>query len=132
MDEKYLCFINHVGTDINGEEIYELLFTDNVDTFWGENFEFQPCCLCNGLTPNETDYDKSYTRKFKTKIKLTIIQDSCCHSFQDCIDGITPLAYQSLEGLDEYPKDGRLVLPFGITYENTEELLSEKNILFES
>lgn len=97
--------------------------------FGGENFEHMPCCLCNGLIPNEEDYDT--VKSIKTDLELVLIQESCCHSFQDCADGIVPLAYQSLEGLEEYPEDGRLILHYGISYEVCEELLANKNIVFE-
>lgn len=39
--------------------------------------------------------------------------------------------YQSLEGLDEYPEDGRLILFYGISYNECEKILAEKNIVFE-
>lgn len=129
MNELYLCFIKYIGKDIEEYNNYEFLFTDNIDTFWGENFEYMPCCLCDELIPNDEDFN---TKKFlRTKLNLTLIQDSCCHSFQDCADGIIALAYENISDYEEYPEDGRLVLHYGISIEETEDLLSNKGLVFE-
>ncbi len=129
MDELYLCFIKYIGKDIEEYNNYEFLFTDNIDTFWGENFDVLPSCLCDELIPNEEDFN---TKRFlRTKLNLTLIQDSCCHSFQDCADSIIALAYENISDYEEYPEDGRLVLHYGISMEETEDLLSNKGLVFE-
>ena len=129
MGSRYLCFIRHVGKDVEGLNIYEFLFTTMIDEFWGENFEYMPCCLCNELIPDENMYD--LVKRIKTDIDLDLIQKSCCFSFQDCIDGIVALGWQSLINLDAYPEDGRLVLNYGMEYDEVVEALSNKNIVFE-
>lgn len=129
MEPRSLCFIRHVGKDVEGLNIYEFLFTTMVDEFWGENFEYMPCCLCNELIPDENMYD--LVKRIKTDIDLDLIQKSCCFSFQDCIDGIVALGWQSLINLDAYPDDGRLVLQYGMEYDEVVEALSNKNIVFE-
>ena len=45
------------------------------------------------------------------------------------MDGVVSLAYQSLEGLDEYPEDGRLYLMFGESYKDVERKLAVCHIL---
>ena len=65
------------------------MFTNNSDEFWGENFEYTPCCLVGGLEPSEEYITE--IKVLKTKIKFALIQDSCCFSFQDCTDGIVAL-----------------------------------------
>ena len=125
--EEYLCFVKSIGENIEGLNNYELIFTKEPDTFWGENFEYMPCCLCNELNPDEEQY--STVKTIKTKLKLSIITDSCCHSMQDTMDGIVALAYEDISEYEEYPSDGRLVLPYGISYEETERKLAEKNIV---
>lgn len=123
-----LGFVNYVGTELNGLNRYELIFTIHPDEFWGENFNYKPAGLCNGLHP-----DKDYIQKIvriKTFIKLDLIQDSGCFSMQDCMDGIVSLAYQNLEGLEEYPTDpGRLYFMFGEKYEDVERKLALCHIL---
>lgn len=129
MSELFLCFIKHIGKDVENMNSYEFLFTDRVDTFWGENFDVLPSCLCDELIPNEEDFNMK--KNLRTKLNLTLIQDSCCHSFQDCADGIIALAYENITDYDEYPENGRLVLPYGISLEDTEKLLANKGLVFE-
>lgn len=91
MQNLKLCFIKHVGNNAEGFNVYEFLFTEQIDDFWGENFEYMPCCLCNELIPNEDDYTLS--KRLITPITLNLIQDSCCFSFQDAADKIVSLGY---------------------------------------
>lgn len=126
-DNLYLGFINHVGSELDGLNQYELIFTIYPEEFWGENFNYKPAGVCNGLEP-----DKRYIQKvikIKTFINLDLIQDSGCFSMQDCMDGVVSLAYQNLEGLDEYPTDGRLYLNFGESYKDVERKLAAVHIL---
>lgn len=122
-----LGFINYIGSELDGYNQYELIFTLYPDEFWGENFNYRPAGVCNGLEP-----DKKYIQRvfrIKTLINLDLIQDSGCFSMQDCMDGIVSLAYQSLEGLDEYPEEGRLYLMFGEKYKDVERKLAMCHIL---
>ena len=129
MESRYLCFIRFIGKDVEGLNNYEFLFTTMPDEFWGENFEYMPCCLCNELIPDENMYD--LVKKIRTDIDLDLIQKSCCFSFQDCIDGIVALGWQSLTNLETYPEDGRLILDYGMEYEEVVDVLTNKNIVFE-
>lgn len=122
-----LCFIRYIGKTSDNKNIYEFFFTENEDDFWGENFEYMPCGLCNDITPNEDAYSKIYT--IETDIKLCIITDSCCFSMQDCLDGVVALGWQDLSVLEEYPDEGRLILNFGDSYNDIETQLAERNIL---
>lgn len=129
MESRYLCFIRFLGKDVEGLNNYEFLFTTMPDEFWGENFEYMPCCLCNELIPDENMYD--LVKKIRTDIDLDLIQKSCCFSFQDCIDGIVALGWQSLTNLETYPEDGRLILDYGMEYDEVVDVLTNKNIVFE-
>ena len=123
----YLGFVRLYGEEFDGLRTYELIFTKDKENFWGENFEYKPCCLCNGIIPE----DKYITEvhKIKTKIPLCLVQTSCCFGMQDAIDGCVALAYEDITGLEEYPKDGRLVLTYGLTFEEVDDRLHEKGIL---
>lgn len=127
-EDLSLAFINYIGSELDGLNGYELIFTIYPDEFWGENFNYKPAGICNGLEP-----DRKYIQKvvkIKTFINLDLIQDSGCFSMQDCMDGIIALAYQNLEGLDEYPTDpGRLYFMFGESYEEVERKLALCHIL---
>lgn len=124
-----LGFINFIGSEIDGYNQYEFIFTSNPDEFWGENFNYKPAGLCNGLTPEDRYIQKVVN--VKTLIKLDLIQDSGCFSMQDCMDGIVSLAYENLEMAEEYPEDGRLFFMFGDKYDEVERKLAIKHILIE-
>lgn len=126
MNETVLCFVKSVGTDIEGNNLYEFLFTEEPDTFWGDGFENMPASLRSGLTPMEGSY--SIVRTVKTSLKLCLATESCCHSMQDCIDGVIALAYEDISTYDEYPDEGRLVLHFGNTYDEVELKLIKRDM----
>ena len=121
-NELFLCFINHIGQDSNDNQVYELLFTEDKDNFFGEDFEYKPCCLINNMIPFQNAYQE--IRQLTTNLELTLIQSSCCCSFTDCQDGIIPLAYA-------YGNNDELVfkLDYGLSLSETEQILAKNNIL---
>lgn len=127
-DRLYLGFVRLIGQEIDDFYTYELIFTEHPNSFWGENFEYKPCGLCNSITPDQKYVDKLV--KIKTSIKFGLIQNSLCFGFQDCADGIVALAYEDIDDYDEYPNDGRLVLMFGEDYDEVEKKLARKKIFF--
>ena len=130
IENEYLCLVNYIGKDIDEKNIYEFIFSEDIDAFWIENGEYKPCCLCKDLTPEENSYN--LTKLIKTNLTLDLIQDSCCYSFSDCTDGIVSLAYENIDTYEEYPENGRLVLMYGEPYSDVEEKLSNKNIILEN
>ena len=126
-DQLNLGFIRLIGAESDGIYNYEFIFTNNIDEFWGENFEYKPCCLCNDLIPNDEYITEIH--KIRAKLKFDLVQDNCCFSMQDCMDGIISLAWENIDDYDEYPEDGRLVFNFGESYDDVERKLALKNIL---
>jgi len=126
-EDVRLGFIRLIGEETDGYYRYEFIFTANIDEFWGENFEYKPSCLVNNLMP----YEKFITEIHivKMKIKLDLIQNSCCFGFQDCTDGIIALAWENVDDYDEYPEEGRIFFRFGETLDDVENKLAIKNVL---
>ena len=122
-----LGFIRLIGEESDGYYRYEFIFTTNIDEFWGENFEYKPCCLCNGLTPDEKYVHEIHI--VKMKIKLDLIQDNCCFSFSDATDGIIAIAWENMDSYDSYPDEGRIFFMFGESLKDVEEKLAIKNVL---
>lgn len=122
-----LGFIHLIGEETDGYYRYQFIFTNNIDEFWGENFDQKPCGLVNGLMPNEEYIYEVHI--VKMKIKLDLIQDNCCFGFQDCTDGIIALAWENMDDYDEYPEEGRIFFKFGETLEEVENKLAIKNVL---
>ena len=42
-EEPKLGFIRLIGEESDGYYRYEFIFTNNINEFWGENFEYKPC-----------------------------------------------------------------------------------------
>lgn len=130
MENEYLCFVTYIGKDIDDKFMYEFIFSDDSESFWVENGEYKPCCLCRDLNPEEDSYN--LTKTIKTNLKLDLIQDSCCYSFSDCQDGIIALCYENIDDYEEYPENGRLVLMYGEPYDEVEKQLLNKNIILDN
>lgn len=127
LEDVYLGFIRLIGEENDGDYRYEFIFTDNPDEFFGENFEYKPAGLVNDLMPSEEYITEVHI--VKTKLKLDLIQNNMCFSMQDCFDSIVALAWQNIDDLDEYPKEGRLYFMFGESFETVEKRLAKCNIL---
>lgn len=126
MNELSLCFIKSLGVDVDGNNVYEFLFTDKPDSFWGEGFENMPASLVLDIAPNKNSY--CLVKTIKTKLKLCLAQNSTSYSMQDCIDNIIALAYEDIFGYEEFPAEGRLVLHYGESYEDVEYKLIKRNV----
>lgn len=126
-EEPKLGFIRLIGEESDGYYRYEFIFTNNINEFWGENFEYKPCCLCNGLTPDDKYISEIHI--VKMKIKLDLIQNNCCFSFSDATDGIIAIAWENMDSYDEYPEEGRIFFMFGETLNDVEDKLAVKSIL---
>ena len=125
--DVYLCFIRLIGEENDGIYRYEFIFTDNIDEVWGEGFDQKPACLVNDLMVEEQYVTEVHI--VKTKIKLDLIQNNCCFSISDCFDGICAIAWENLDGYEEYPEDGRIFFRFGESLDEVENKLAMKNIL---
>lgn len=126
-DEVYLGFVKLIGSECDGYNRYEFIFTNNIDEFYGDNFEYKPACMINDLMPYEEYVYEVHT--VKTKIKFDLIQDNCCFSFSDCMDGCVSICYEDIDDYEEYPSEGRLVFMFGEELEDVERKLAKRGIL---
>lgn len=121
IENPYLCFIKLIGEENDGYYRYEFIFTDKIDEAWGEDFNVKPACLVNNIMINkEYIYEVHIV---KTKIKLELLQDNCCFSVSDAMDGIISIAWS--ENLD----DNFMRFDFGETLENVQKKLAENSIL---
>ena len=64
------------------------------------------------------------------ELKLDIVQESDSFAMWDAVDGIVALAWENLEGYDEYP-DKRLFFSFGEDIESVESKLYEKDMVLQ-
>lgn len=127
LNEVYLGFVRLIGEENDGYFRYEFIFTDNVDEFWGEDWEYKPASLVNDLKPSDEYITEIHI--VKTKIKFDLIQNNSCFSMQDCLDGCVAIAIESIDEYENYPEDGRIYFMFGEEMSEVERKLALKNIL---
>jgi len=120
-----LVYINKVGQNWKGNFIYEFLFSDILKKIDGDGWESYPASN-NPQPPDEKFINK--TGALVTEMKLEIVQESDSFAMWDAVDGIIALAWENLEGYDEYP-ESRLFFSFGEEIKSVESKLYEKDLV---
>jgi len=120
---SYLIFVNGLGPNYKGDNLYEFIFSDELDV-WGESWESKPS---NGYpNPPELKYIKKVGVLRNTIIKLELIQNSDFFSMVDAIDDVVALAWES----DEENKK-RLVFRFGQSEQEIKDKLYDRDLVLE-
>lgn len=117
---SYLIYVNGLGPNFRGDNLYEFIFSDEKDV-WGENWDSKPS---NGYPqPPELKYVKKVGVLKNTDIKLDLIQNSDYFSMIDAVDGVIALAWESDEVED------RMVFRFGQSEEEITDILYSKDLI---
>lgn len=128
--DKYLCYVNKVGQDLDKLYHYQFLFStkEQLDIVWGNDWNFKPSGICQNLEPDETTYDFVYT--LQTTLKLDVAQENMCFSMQDCINHVIALAWENIDDPDaEYPEEGVIVFQFGESIYDVQAKLAKRGII---
>jgi hypothetical protein len=121
---SYLIYVNGLGPNFKGDNIYEFIFSDEQEV-WGENWDSKPC---NGYPlPPELKYIKKVGVLRDTNIKLALIQNSDYFSMVDAVDGVVALAWEE----DDLVKQPRMVFRFNDEEQKIKDLLYEKDLILE-
>jgi len=124
MDDLKLIYVHQVGHDYLDSYIYQFIFSDKIEGIDGEGWDSYPAGG-NPYPPN-TDVIKQ-VGKIEGELKFTVVQDNEQFSMWDAIDGIVALAWENIDGLEEYP-DNRLSFSFGMNMQDVKDLLYERDI----
>ncbi len=120
---SYLIFVNGLGPNYKGDNLYEFIFSDELDV-WGESWESKPS---NGYpNPPELKYIKKVGVLRNTDIKLDLVQNSDFFSMVDAIDDVIALAWET----DEENKK-RLVFRFGQSEQDIKDKLYDRDLVLE-
>ena len=125
---SYLIYVNELGPNYKGDNLYEFIFSDNLEDVWGEMWESRPA---NGypLPPDLKHIKKVGVLKHDT-MTLSVVQKSDFFSMFDAVDGIIALAWENEdEELNNQPK--RLVFRFGDLESSVKDKLYERDIVLE-
>jgi hypothetical protein len=125
---NYLIYINALGPNYKGDNIYEFIFSDDTDV-WGENWESKPA---NGYpSPPDVEYIKKVGVLQNNKIKIDLIQESDIFSIIDSMDGVICLGWEKENNDTDFSIVKRLVFHFGETEQNVKDKLYARDIILE-
>jgi hypothetical protein len=125
---NYLIYINALGPNYKGDNIYEFIFSDDTGV-WGENWESKPA---NGYpSPPDVEYIKKVGVLQNNKIKIDLIQESDIFSIIDSMDGVICLGWEKENNDTDFSIVKRLVFHFGETEQNVKDKLYARDIILE-
>ena len=104
---SHLIYVNELGPNYKGNNIYEFIFSDEYDV-WGEDWDKRPAHGAP-LTPDLNHITKVGVLK-NTDITLELVQNSDCFSVADAMEEILALAWETD---DSCQNEKRLVFKFG-------------------
>ena len=121
-----LVFVNELGPNFRGDNLYEFIFSDNEDVS-GEDWESSPAG--GNPQPPHIDYITKVGVLKNDKIKLNVIQNSDFFSFYDAVDKVIALSWEDIENEYYDENDTRLVFHYGDSEEDVMTKLYERDII---
>jgi hypothetical protein len=123
-----LIYINGLGPNYKGDNIYEFIFSDTLDV-WGENWESKPA---NGYpSPPDIEFIKKVGILKNEEITLELIQDSDVFSLIDATDEVIALGWEKETDNIDFSIVKRLVFKFGQSEDEVKNKLYERDIVLE-
>jgi len=122
-----LVFINEVGENWKGLNIYEFLFSDNIEDMDGEDWDVIPA---SGRPSPPNSELINEVGVLTTEFKFTLVQNSDTFSFWDSVDGVVSIGWEDMSGYDEYP-ESRLHFEYGEDIESIKDKLYEKDLILQ-
>lgn len=123
-----LIYINGMGPNFRGDNIYEFIFSDTLEVF-GENWESKPA---NGYPlPPDMEYIKKVGTLVNEDVVLELVQDSDVFSVIDSMDNVIALGWEKETDDIDFSLIKRLVFQFGDTEEDVKNKLYERDIVLQ-
>jgi hypothetical protein len=123
-----LIYINKLGPNYKGDNIYEFIFSDTLEV-WGDNWESKPA---NGYpSPPDIEYIKKVGVLSNEKVSLELVQDSDVFSIIDSMDGVLALGWEKETGDIDFSITKRMVFRFGDSETEIKDKLYERDIVLE-
>ncbi len=121
-----LVFVSPVmENDKTGTYIYKLYYSENPDVVWGSSWDYENPSVTDDedIYPQESTY--SLTETFNSQYKWGLAMRNTCYPLLYCTYGILALSWIDIEDLEEYPKNGRCVLKFGMDYNEVQKNIKQ-------
>lgn len=125
---SFLIYVNKLGSNYKGENLYEFIFSDNVNDVWGESWDNKPA---NGY-PSPPDLEFiSKVGLLKNELDFEVLQNSDIFSMLDGMEDVIALAWEKESESVNFEKDKRLVFRFGDTLDSVKNKLYARDIVLE-
>jgi hypothetical protein len=126
---SYLIFVNELGPNYKGDNIYEFIFSDDLEGVWGDSWESKPS---NGYPlPPDLEHIKKVGVLKNDIITMSVIQNSDYFSMVDAVDGVIALCWENESEKIDFDRNKRLVFRFGEPEETIKNKLYERDIVLE-
>ena len=126
---SYLIYVNELGPNYKGDNIYEFIFSDSSEDVWGESWESKPS---NGYPlPPDLEFIRKVGTLKNDQVTLSVIQNSDNFSMLDSIDGVIALAWENESDEVDFDRQKRLVFKFGDEEATVKDKLYERDIVLE-
>ena len=96
-----LIYVNELGPNYKGDNIYEFIFSD-IDDVWGEDWDATPSG--GKPLPPQIEFIKKVGVLRNSEIELELIQQSDYFGVYDAVDGVSGLAWDKSDGGDSIGK----------------------------
>jgi hypothetical protein len=123
-----LIYVNKLGQNYKGENLYEFIFSDSLEGVWGESWDSKPA---NGYpSPPEIEL-VTKVGLLKNSLDFEVLQNSDIFSMIDGMDDVIALAWENESESVNFDKQKRLVFRFGDKIEDVKNKLYERDIVLE-
>jgi hypothetical protein len=126
---SYLIYVNELGPNYKGDNIYEFIFSDKTEEIWGENWESKPS---NGYPfPPDLEHIQKVGVLKNDLITMSVVQNSDYFSMMDAMDGVIALSWENETDDVDFTQETRLVFKFGEEESSVKDKLYERDIVLE-
>ena len=125
---SFLIYVNKLGSNYKGENLYEFIFSENIHDVWGESWDSKPA---NGY-PSPPDLEFiSKVGLLKNVLDFEVLQNSDTFSMFDGVEDVIALGWEKESESVNFDIQKRLVFRFGDTIESVKNKLYERDIVLE-
>ena len=121
----FLVYVNELGPNYKGQNVYEFIFSDVVSGIWGEDWDKTPAQ--GSPTPPQLEVITKVGTLYGSEIQFELIQNSDYFGMCDAVDNVISLCWEIYD--DEKATDSRLVFSFGEDLKSVEDKLYTKDLI---
>jgi len=126
---SYLIYVNGLGPNYKGDNMYEFIFSDEIKNVWDDTWGAKPA---NGYPkPPSLEFIKKVGILKDTSIEFDLIQNSDFFSFTDSMDDVIALSWEKENEDIDFTLTKRLIFRFGDTEKSVKDKLYERDVVLE-